>query len=115
MNRIFVMTFGLFFVLFSAQLFLIKAYVLTPQATRFVTERFEAPDVVNNMAPNHSGPFNQASFRMNSSQPSYLQTANYLSNSSVSQRSIAPPNWLCWPTFFFGMVVFLHGLALRNK
>lgn len=113
MSRIYVMTLGLFLIFLGIQAFLVKAYVLTPEATRFVAERFENPDAastVNNF--NSYSPFNQAGY-----QPNYGQTYNQVkySMASPAQRSIAPPSWLCWPIFFLGAVVFLHGLALRGR
>ncbi|HMO14034.1 MAG TPA: hypothetical protein PKD64_13830 [Pirellulaceae bacterium] len=111
MNRIYVMTFGLFLILLSLQNFIIKAYILTPDASRFVAERFEAPDVSTGGAYNNASPFYQASYR----QPTFFQTSAMGASTNYQQRSIAPPGWLSWPLFFFGTVVFLHGLALPER
>lgn len=102
------MTTGLFIILLGAQAYLVKAYVLTPDASRFVAERFEDP---NTLTANQAG-FNSVPGGFNYQQAAYSQVS-YQSAAPASQRSIAPPSWLCWPILFFGVVIFLHGIALR--
>jgi len=118
MSRVYIMTFGLFLIFLGIQVFLVKAYVLTPDASRFVAERFQNPDTSSRLlqANNNYSPFGQASYQsgFGSSVSGPFTQAAY-SLSTPAQRSLAPPSWLCWPIFFFGAVVFLHGLALRSS
>lgn len=110
MNRIFVMTLGLFLIFLGVQVFMVKSYILTPEASRFVNERLEEPDRAINTSPYNNynqSPFNQASFYQSSYQ---LSSSSY----GFTQRSLTPPTWLCWPILFFGAVMFLHGLVLRT-
>lgn len=117
MSRVFIMTLGLVLIFFGIQTFLIKSFILTPQASRFVAERFEAPQSLVNSSGVNNGysPFNQASYYQSSyGQPNIAQTANLNGSVNFPQRSLSPPSWLCWPILFFGVVTFLHGLVLRR-
>ena len=117
MSRIYVMTFGLFLIFLGVQVFLVKAYVLTPEASRFVNERFQNPDKPTLQSYDTYSPFGQASYQYPSGYGTSIGepfTQAAYSMSTPAQRSLAPPSWLCWPIFFLGAVVFLHGLALRS-
>ena len=98
MARINIMTIGLILVFLGAQFFFVRTYVLTPQASRFVAERLQ----------------DQSQISQNGAAPSYYRAAYNPVVTPTTQKRISPPTWLCWPTLFLGVVLFLHGIALRQ-
>lgn len=137
------MTTGLVLILLGVQLLLVKSYLLTPSATRFMAEHFnQNPE---SRFSEQAGAQNSGNFNSNqlSATPSYSQPgqtwpyyrtnqpgtsfSGFNSNSTVPaqlgslvspvppgyQHRYVPPQWIMWPALFVGAVLFLHGLALR--
>lgn len=135
------MTIGLVLILAGAQLYLVKSYLLTPAATRFFAEHFSQNQ--DSQFSAQSGGLTARTFNTSQpsaipntpgqSWPYYptAQTGNSFyggnSNSAVParfgslvnsmppghQQRFVPPQWFMWPALFIGVVLFLHGLALK--
>lgn len=109
MSRTSIMTIGFLLIMMGIKLNLIESYVLSPSATRFWMERIEDPTVAMQAGYN---PYGQTTAPV----PSLFQQASFgLSNPALPQKTLTPPQWLCWPTFFFGFVLLLHGASLRGS
>jgi hypothetical protein len=138
MSKLASMTIGLILVFLGSQLFLVKSYLLTPSATRFMAEhlsqnhdsRFSnaAPDGYGNTTGQNGAMYAQPG----QAWPYYQTSQSGYSMASASGNSVparlgsfadvippgyqyrfVPPQWIMWPAFFLGTVLFLHGLALR--
>lgn len=119
MSRTSVMTLGILLIFLGIKLNLVESYQLSPSATRFWMERIEDPAVAYQSAgmaqPGGYG------FGANPGYQSPYQVASYsnYNNPALPQinwppKTIVPPNWLCWPVFFLGAVLLLHGVSLRH-
>ncbi len=131
MSRLASMTFGLILIFLGAQLYLVKSYLLTPSATRFMAEHMGKNSDSRFSSGTATG--NPSAFPSAFSQPGqswpYYQTsqAGYSSSTTPAQFASVPtfippgyqhrlvlPGWIMWPVLFVGVVFFLHGLALRG-
>lgn len=130
MSRTSVMTIGILLIFLGIKLNLIESYQLSQSATRFWMERIEDPGVAMETAQTlmQSGQYGN-SYANQYSQSRY-QAASYpfssnAYNNGMNQldpnggivwptKSITPPNWLCWPVFFLGAVMLLHGASLKH-
>ena len=144
MSKLASMTTGLVLILIGAQLYFVKSYLLTPSATRFVAEnmsrntdsRFStgggsgglggaigSPPVSNGswvQPPGQKWPYygtnNTGNGFGNASTTSSVQSASYgRAIPPGYQHRVIPPQWIMWPSLFLGVVLFLHGLALRSQ
>lgn len=138
------MTVGLVLILLGTQLYLVKSYLLTPSATRFMAEHFnqnqdsQFSGQTGGLSAGVMNPNQQsaASYSQPGQSWPYYRTAqsenSYASVSSGSavparlgslttsvpqgyQHRFVPPQWIMWPALFVGAVLFLHGLALRTQ
>lgn len=115
MSRTSIMTIGILLILLGIKFNLVESYQLNAQATRFWMERIEDPAVAQQQAM-------QASRLPNyNAMPTYnpYQQASY-PNAAMGEvqwpaKVISPPAWLCWPVFFVGAVMLLHGLSLKSS
>lgn len=140
MSKFSSMTVGLVLILIGIQFFMIKSYLLTPSATRFMAEhmsqntesRFSANangQVANLTTPGTTGTWGQAGqqwpyYNTSSNTAVYGNASTIVPQRSTSyadtmppgyQHRIVPPQWIVWPALFLGTVLFLHGLALRSN
>ncbi len=127
MSRISAMTIGLVMIMIGAQLFVVRAYYLSPKTARFLAETFgdngQYPGAESSIQSNGFSTANRAG----QSWPYYRSDSlgaapitQFASNrtapaTSYASQRMVPPRWLCWPIFFLGAVFFLHGVALRNE
>ncbi len=114
MSRTSIMTIGILLILLGIKFNLVESYHLNAQATRFWMERIEDPAVAQQQALQAG---RLPSFQT-SPQYNPYQQASYPQNGALGEipwqpKVIAPPAWLCWPVFFVGAVMLLHGLSLR--
>jgi hypothetical protein len=134
MTRFASMTIGLILVFVGIQLFMVKSYLLSPTATRFLAEhmgnnsdsRFSMPDVGATVMdsswqrPGQSWPWYRPSQGAGWTPGQAIQSIPGRLASAVGpvppgyQHRLVPPQWIMWPALFLGTVFFLHGLALRN-
>lgn len=118
MSRTSVMTLGILLIFLGIKLNLVESYQLSPSATRFWMERIEDPAVAYQSATyGQSGGYG---FGANQGYNSPYQVASYSNYNQAgpqlnwAPKTIAPPNWLCWPVFFLGAVLLLHGVSLKH-
>jgi riboflavin biosynthesis pyrimidine reductase len=105
------MTTGFVLIFLGAQLALVDSYLLTPRISNFLSENgraVSAPTIPAVVQANQNSPFSQAGYQQPVIAPTLIAT-------SVPQRTITPPKWLCWPMLFCGTVVFLHGLSMSRN
>jgi hypothetical protein len=92
MNRNQFFFLSIFLVLLGMQLRLVSAYVLTPEATRFLAARAQASaDPVGAIAG-----------------------ATPPVPANLPAKVIAPPEWLGWCLISIGAVLFFHSLAMKK-
>ena len=137
MSKLSSMTIGLVLIFIGLQLMLVKSYTLSPTGTRFMQQElqteasqannggglftgiFRPSGQTNNSAPQagQSWPYYRSSnaSASNARVPAYQASATQTSDQWLGQtKKLAPPRWLAWPPLFLGVVLFLHGLALRQ-
>ena len=108
MRRTSTMTLGFVLIFLGIQFALIDSYVLTPRVVNFVSDQGQFAQVVPpQVDPNQyqQSPFSQVAYQAPN------QVSPVLGSIVPAQRTITPPRWLCWPLFFFGTVVLIHGLS----
>jgi hypothetical protein len=109
------MSLGLLLIFIGTQLYFVETYELTPRVTKLIKRKGggNTGDVYE-----AAGDAYQTTENYYSGDNNYL-TAGYsdsLSGTPVGpNKTISPPNWICWPVFFLGAVLFLHALVLPNK
>ena len=109
MRRTSTMTLGFVLIFIGVQLAIVDSYVLTPRVANFLSENgtlepaaLPAPLPQQAQNPYSASPYNQIS---------YQQPVAPVIASTLNQRKITPPGWLCWPMLFWGTVVFIHGFS----
>lgn len=115
MSRTSIMTIGILLILMGIKFNLVESYQLSPQATRFWMERVEDPAIAQQQAlqANRFGGYQMPTYNP-------YQQASFPNQGIVEPvinwppKVITPPSWLCWPVFFVGAVMLLHGLSLRQ-
>lgn len=107
MSRTSIMTIGFLLIMIGIKLNMVESYVLSPTATKFWMERIEDPSVA---MQNGYNPYGQPS-----QLPLFQQASFGLRQATLPQKTFTPPNYLCWPTFFFGFVMLLHGASLKKE
>ena len=136
MSKLSSMTIGLVLIFVGLQLMMVKSYTLSPTGTRFMQQEMqtESPQP-NNGGGLFTGIFRSSGQNNNASQagqswpyyrassastsatgvPAYQASTSQTNNQWVGQtKKLAPPRWLAWPPLFLGIVLFLHGIALRQ-
>ncbi len=111
MSRSKIMTIGFLLVMIGVQLNMVDTYTLTSKATRFLKESLAQLDDTNS-AQNYTSynspyatPYYQASY----------PNSNYVARQEMGPgKQITPSTWYCWPVLFMGVVMVLHGVALKN-
>ena len=109
MQRTSTMTLGFVLIFFGIQFALVDSYLLTPRIVNLLSDDGQFAQVVQppQVAPNQyqQSPFSQVGYQTPNQLPPALTTA------SSAQRTVTPPRWLCWPLFFCGTVVLIHGIS----
>ena len=124
MGRIHFMTIGLLLVLVGIQFYMIRTYVLTNDATRFLSSKMGNVDGGATTGLNQPSAFNAGA--RSSFGNSVFSNSSYRSNAMANardtairitgyQKQITPPSWLKWATMFLGAVLFLHGAAIPRN
>ncbi len=117
MSRSAILTIGFLLVMIGVQLNMVDTYTLTPQATQFLRERL-ADNAQTAGSPASSYNYNNS---YNTYQTSPYYQTSYPSRGIFGQsfqpppgKQFTPPTWLCWPVIFMGVVMVLHGAALKS-
>lgn len=111
MSRSKIMTIGFLLVMIGVQLNMVDTYTLTSKATRFLKSSLAQLDDVNpgqnysTYNSSYTSPYYQASYPNSSYMPQQL---------NVPGKQLTPSTWYCWPVMFMGVVMVLHGVALKN-
>ena len=116
MSRSTIMTAGFLLVLIGVQFYLVKSYTLTPTATKFWAERLASPA---DLVPLQTQPVRASAYAQNTNpyyQASYSNTRPLVTTPSVFLRpkQITPPDWICWPCIFVGVVLSLQGILVKR-
>jgi len=90
MNRNQYFFLGIFLLLLGLQFRVVSSYILTDEATRFLTERTGSSE----------------------SQSAMVSFASNLGR--TSHKVISPPEWLGWCLISVGSVLILHSFAMRG-
>jgi hypothetical protein len=106
MSRTSIMTIGFLLIMMGIKLNMVESYVLSPTATKFWMERIEDPAVA---MQNGYNPYGQPA-----QYPLFQQASFGLRQAALPQKTVTPPTYLCWPTFFFGFVLLLHGASIKK-
>lgn len=101
------MTLGFVLIFIGIQLAIVDSYVLTPRVANFLSENGTLEPALQPTQPQAQNPYAASPFN----QISYQQSAVPVVASTLNQRKITPPGWLCWPMLFWGTVVFIHGFS----
>ena len=101
------MTIGFLMILIGIQLNIVKTYTLTERATHFWIEHLEEPPELNPVQEALNSPYSQASYSgdQQANRPTVL----------VRAKQITPPDWICWPFIFVGVVFVIHGSVVRRQ
>ena len=106
MSRTSIMTIGFLLIMIGIKLNMIESYVLSPTATKFWMERIEDPTIA---VQNGYNPYGQPA-----QMPLFQQASFGMRQAALPPKTFTPPSYLCWPTFFFGFVMLLHGASLKK-
>lgn len=114
MGRSSILTIGFLLVMIGVQLNMVDTYTLTSSATQFLHERLADPAQTAQSTQSNYNNYNRYS------NSTYYQ-ASFPARGSYQDPAIrrpgkqfTPPTWMCWPVLFMGIVMVLHGAALRN-
>ena len=103
------MTLGFVLIFLGIQFALVDSYLLTPRIVNFLSDEGQFAQVIPppQAAQNQfqQSPFSQVGYQG----PDSLSAT--LTGAPTAQRTITPPRWLCWPLFFLGTVVLIHGIS----
>ena len=109
MRRTSTMTLGFVLIFLGIQFALVDSYLLTPRIVNLLSDQGQFAQVIppTQFSQNQyqQSPYSQVGYQAPNQQPLALTTA------PPAQRTITPPRWLCWPLFFFGTVVLIHGIS----
>jgi len=116
MSRTSLITMGFLLIFLGIQLNVVKSFTMTPRISNFLSDNFAGnPDGLNVPSPvsspqsdanrqNYNSPYYQASYGNNATQ---FQRAPAI---GIGNRTVNPPQWICWPVLFFGAVLLLQGI-----